>query len=171
MTIYLGSDHKGFALREHLKKFLTEKKYQVFICGNEAFVEGDDYPDVAIEVGTRVSHDMEGMGIVICGSGAGVAISANKVMGVRALQGFEAKQVESARKDDDCNVLALGSDFVDVQLSETLVMKFLNTAYAKEERFERRLRKIAEYEMLGEKADGCCGGSGGGSCCGGCQSC
>jgi len=162
MTIYLGADHKGFVLKEHLKQFLVDKKVVVQDCGSETLVEGDDYPDIAFEVGNRVSHDMEGLGILICGSGTGVAITANKVVGVRCVLGYTPEQVAASKHDDDCNVLAIGSDFVTTKEAEGLVDSFLATAYAKEERFERRLKKIAAFEIgLGSK------GCGDGACCGG----
>jgi ribose 5-phosphate isomerase B len=165
MTIYLGCDHKGFGLKEHLKQSLTDKKFSVVDCGSHTLVDGDDYPDIAFEVGKRVSHDMEGLGIVICGSGTGVQVATGKVVGVRCVLGFSPLQVAASRHDDDCNVLAIGSDFIAPPEAESLVDSFLLTPYAKEERFERRLRKITAFEMglsgSGCRDGGCCGGG----CC------
>lgn len=158
--IYIGADHRGFELKEHLKLWLKDQKYEVVDCGNTVKDPNDDYPDFGFAVGERVTHDMEGMGIVICGSGVGISIAANKVPLVRSTVGYSVEQVKNARTDDDINVLALGADFHTKEQIESFVKVFLETSYSGEIRHDRRIQKIMLQEGMG---GGCCGGGG----CGG----
>src|SRR5258708_177107 len=113
MLIYIGADHRGFKLKEYLKKFLTDKAYQVADMGGKTETIDDDYPDYAREVAKHVSDDPVGArGIVICGSGFGVDIVANKFPGVRSALPMSTDHVYQARHDDDVNVLALAADFM-----------------------------------------------------------
>jgi ribose 5-phosphate isomerase B len=147
MVIYIGSDHGGFNLKEYLKGVLKDDGYDVVDCGPATRVEGDDYPDYAIPVATQVSRSPEqSRGILICRSGFGMDITANKFPKVRAGLAMSTDQAFQGRHDDDINVLCLAADFIDQSIAANVVKTFLSTEFAKEERYARRLQKIAEIE-------------------------
>ncbi|KKU89334.1 MAG: Ribose 5-phosphate isomerase B [Candidatus Wolfebacteria bacterium GW2011_GWA2_47_9b] len=129
MIIYLGADHRGFALKEELKAFLFDRGYDVVDMGNEVEEEGDDYPDFAAAVADAVSNNpVEDRGIVICGSGVGVDIVANKFIDIRSALISNSDQAKAARNDDDANVLALAADFLDADTAKAIVDAFIETA-------------------------------------------
>ncbi|MBI2506873.1 MAG: RpiB/LacA/LacB family sugar-phosphate isomerase [Candidatus Colwellbacteria bacterium] len=147
MIIYIGADHRGFKLKETLKQFLQESGYTVSDLGNTRYEEGDDYPDFAKLVGPKVSADaLNSRGIVICGSGVGVDVVANKFPNVRSALGFSSDQVMEARKDDDVNVLALASDFLEEDEAKKMVSVWLQTPFSGEERHKRRIEKIRQID-------------------------
>ena len=146
MVIYFGADHRGFALKQKLMPVLKERGYEVVDMGASEAVEGDDYVDYAKLVGERVSADPESRGVLICGSGAGMAIAANKFRRVRACLGMSNDEVFDARHDDDLNVLCLASEFVSEEDAKSMLNIFLTTPFSSEERYQRRLNKIAELE-------------------------
>ncbi|HUZ93172.1 MAG TPA: RpiB/LacA/LacB family sugar-phosphate isomerase [Candidatus Paceibacterota bacterium] len=143
MIIYIGADHRGFKLKEHLKKFLADKAYAVEDMGAFQEVPDDDFPLYARPVAEKVAGDPAlGRGIVICGSGFGVDIVANKVSGVRAALASSPDHAYQARHDDDVNVLALAADFLEEEAAEKIVQVFLSTPFGKEEKYSRRLKEI-----------------------------
>lgn len=148
MRIYIGSDHRGFKLKEHLKTFLQKLAYPVIDLGNAVYNEGDDYPKFAAEVARRVAQDLgEGRGIVICGSGVGVSIVANKVQGIRAALALTADVAHASRAEDDVNVLALAADFTPYEDAERIASVWLQTPFSLEERHRRRLDEIRTLEL------------------------
>jgi ribose 5-phosphate isomerase B len=153
MTIYLGADHRGFAMKEILKAMLTGDGYDVVDCGAAALDPSDDYPDyakaVAEAVGKNsgVGDESDGdRGIVVCGSGIGIDIAANKFPGIRCALPAAPDQIYAARHDDNVNVLALAADFTDGETAKKIVKTFLSTPFEKEERYRRRIKKIADFE-------------------------
>ena len=147
MVIYFGADHRGFSLKENLKASLKDQGYEVVDCGAAAYDEADDFPDFAAAVARNISSDPErGRGILVCGSGGGVTVAANKFRHVRACVGFATDQVFDMRHDEDLNVLCLASDYVNEIEAQKLVRVFLETPFDKEERFLRRLGKIGQIE-------------------------
>jgi ribose 5-phosphate isomerase B len=142
MIIYLGADHRGFKLKEILKKKLTDEGYLVMDMGAEAYNESDDFPDFAKAVAHNVADHPDTRGIVICGGGFGVDIAANKIPGVRAALAMSPEHVVAGRHDDDVNVLALASDFTKEPKALAIVIKFLTTEFGNEERYKRRINKI-----------------------------
>lgn len=148
MVIYIGADHRGFELKESIKVFLQESGYEVFDVGNNKYDKDDDYPDYAAEVGRRVSKEYEtSKGILICGSGVGVCVTANKFPRVRAGIAMTADQAFDSRNDDDMNVLCLGATYIDDALAKKIVATWLNTPFSGEERHRRRVDKIRQFEM------------------------
>ena len=147
MVIYIGADHKGFELKESLKKYLIESAYEVEDLSPN-FSDGDDYPDVAKAVAMKVARNLEqSKGIIICGSGAGVDIVVNKFKRIRSVLGISPDQVFDARHDDNVNVLSLAADFTDHDSARNMTKIFLETKFEeKEERFRRRLSKLLEIE-------------------------
>lgn len=147
MILYIGSDHRGFKLKEILKQFLQESGYTVSDLGNNEYVEGDDYPDFAKLVAQKVSADaLNARGIVICGSGVGVDVVANKFPNVRSALGFSADQIVEARSDDDVNVLALAADFLEEDEAKKIVSVWLQTPFDEDERDKRRIEKIRQID-------------------------
>ena len=148
MIVYLGADHKGFELKESLKKYLGDVGYEIEDL-TPNFTGGDDYPDVAYAVAKKVLGNLEqSKGIVACGSGAGVDIVANKFPDIRSVLGFSTDQVFDACHDDGANVLSLTASFIDAGLANQIAKIFLETNLdGKEERFVRRLSKIHKIEQ------------------------
>lgn len=146
MRIYIASDHAGYWLKERLKQDLREKGHEVKDLGNTQFDSGDDYPDFVIPAAESVAQDKEGIGVVIGRTGNGEAIAANKVKGVRAALCLNEEMAKKARQDNNANVVALGSDFVDANKALKIVEVFIDTPFPSEERHARRLAKITSYE-------------------------
>jgi ribose 5-phosphate isomerase B len=142
--IYLGADHRGYSQKERISGELEMWGYD-FTDLTKKIDEEDDYPDIALSLGEKVAREKV-KGIILCGSGGGMCMAANKVPGVRAGLGFEEKQVRKLREDDDINVLCLSTDFVDEEKNVALVRIFLETVFSSEERDIRRIKKITKYE-------------------------
>lgn len=144
MMIYIGADHRGFELKAKINKWLQGRGYEFEDVGAYEYDLGDDYVDYAIAVAEKVGE--KNRGIVICGSGVGVDVAANKVKGVRCGLGFAVDQVHAARKDDNINVLALASDNATEEQAVEMVEKFLETGFVGDEKYLRRIEKIKRYE-------------------------
>jgi ribose 5-phosphate isomerase B len=147
MIIYIGADHRGFYLKETLKSALKSDGYEVIDLGNSEGDPNDDYPDFAAAVAEKVAGtDSEVRGIVVCGSGIGVDIVANKFAGVRSALAISPDQIRAGRNDDDVNVLSLAAGFTTRDDALNIVHVFLSTPFKKEERYSRRLGKISQIE-------------------------
>lgn len=144
--IYLGADHRGFQLKEQLKTWLQGRGMTFEDLGAVKFNPSDDYPVIAEKVAKKVIKNEEHKGILICGSGAGVCIAANKVRGIRGSEGLNKDAVRAARSEDNINVLCLAADLLASDEARDFVEVFLNTSYAGEERHERRLKEIEDME-------------------------
>jgi len=139
--VYLGADHAGFDLKEKIKRYLDSKDIKYSDLGGRG-EKGDDYPDFALEVAKNVSSDKGSRGILICGTGSGMAMAANKVKGARAALGFDKYSVIMGRRHNDVNVLCLrGRKFSD-RKNLKLVKLWLKEDFSGEERHKRRLKKI-----------------------------
>jgi len=141
MKIALGSDHGGFALKEELKKYLSKLGHEIkdFGTTSDAAV---DYPDFAYPVAEAVAQGKFDRGIVVCGSGVGVCITANKVKGIRAVNAFSVEIAKQSREHGDCNVLALGGRYLALPEAEKIVAVWLTTPFSGDDRHLRRIRKI-----------------------------
>jgi ribose 5-phosphate isomerase B len=146
MRIFIGADHRGFALKEKLKPWLVKLGHKVVDCGNSKYDKDDDFPDFTFAVAEAVAEDSKSRGIVICGSAGGVTIAANKVCGIRCVTAVEVADVVHNRAHDDINVLGISSDFTSAAQAKTFIETFLETKYLGEARHVRRLAKITEYE-------------------------
>lgn len=147
MKIYLAADHAGFELKEKIKDYLLLKNYEVFDQGAFELDQDDDYPKLISKAADKVSNDQSSRAIVFGKSGAGEAIVANKFKNVRAVLGFSKDNVRLARQHNDANILALGSEFIDIEKAKELVDIFLNTEFSGEERHIRRINQILEIEQ------------------------
>ncbi len=147
MVIYLAADHKGFQLKEYVEKLVRSMGYQVVDVGSQKYQEGDDYPDYAKKVAEKVSLGYENSrGILICGSGVGVDVVANKYKNVRSGLIATPDQAYDARNDDDINVLSLAADYLSKDEVKKIVVTWLETPFSGEERYRRRLNKIYQIE-------------------------
>ncbi len=144
MKIAIGSDHAGFKLKEEIKKFLEEKGIEVVDFGTSS-EERVDYPDYAIPLAESVAKGEEDLGILICGTGIGMSIAANKVKGIRASLVSDVYSAHSAREHNNANVLCMGGRVLGTELAKEITNAWLNAKFLGG-RHERRINKIAEYE-------------------------
>jgi ribose 5-phosphate isomerase B len=140
--IYLGSDHAGLALKDEIQKYLKSQNQQVVDLGVFAAEPPSDYPDIAHEVAEKVRENHGALGILICGTGVGMCMAANKSPGIRAAVCESEKTVEMSRRHNDANVLCLGGRVIQSELAKKLVDIFLKTQFEGEERHVRRVQKI-----------------------------
>jgi len=145
MKIAMASDHAGFEMKEHVKKYLIGKGYQVEDFGALLYDTNDDYPDYISKAAGFVSKN-GGFGIIFGKSGAGEAIVANKIKGVRAVLAVNEENVKLAREHNDANVLSIGSNLVSLDKANELVNLFINTPFSNEQRHMRRVNKIKDIE-------------------------
>ncbi len=146
MKVYLAADHAGFSLKEKVKEYLIKNGYEAEDCGAFEVNPDDDYPDFVEKAAVKVAQDVSSKGIIFGKSGAGEAIAANKIKGIRAILGFNEENVRLARLDNDANVLSLGSSFVDEEKASVLAKLFLGTPFSEEPRHKRRIEKIRQLE-------------------------
>ncbi|MDP3974770.1 MAG: RpiB/LacA/LacB family sugar-phosphate isomerase [Candidatus Jorgensenbacteria bacterium] len=147
MVIYIGSDHRGFELKEYLKSALGRRGYTVVDMGNAVYDESDDYTDIAAALAKKVGTNREtSKGILLCGSGVGVAVVANKFPSVRAALVATPDQAFDSRNDDDANILCFGANYLDAALAEKIAVTWLATPFSKEPRYARRLEELSQLE-------------------------
>jgi ribose 5-phosphate isomerase B len=145
MKIVIGSDHAGYALKNSMGDLLRSLGHQVVDVG--AFNENpSDYPDYAAAVGRAVLEGKADRGVLVCGSGVGASVAANKIMGIRAAVCHDTYSAHQGVEHDDMNVLVLGSRVIGVKLAEDLVKAFLAAKFTNEERHVRRINKIRALE-------------------------
>lgn len=132
-------------MKEGLVAWLREQAHDVHDVGAAEYAGDDDYPEYAAAVGEEVARDTQARGIVLCGSGTGVAVAANKVKGIRAALIHDEKIAHAARNDDDVNVLALGADYISIEDAKKVIAVFLETPFSGEDRHMRRIGKIENY--------------------------
>lgn len=143
MRIYIGSDHGGYHHKQVLEEYLkTAGKYEILDLG--VFSEASsDYPDIAREVSEKVVENPGSKGILICGTGIGVCMAANKIKGIRAALCTNELMAEMARKHNDANVLCMGERVIGVELAKSIADRFLATDFlANEEKYVRRVQKM-----------------------------
>jgi len=152
-VIYLGADHAGYALKEHLKKFLQRKGYAVKDLGTHKLVKTDDYPDYAAKVAKAVQK--KGMGILVCGSAEGICIAANKFRGIRAVPVWTVQNARLSRAHNDANILCISGGKMKKRVqgvglnnaqAEKITLAWLRTPFSREARHVRRIKKIARLE-------------------------
>ena len=145
--IYIASDHGGYKLKEHLKKYLRAEKIEFEDMGPRKLTKNDDYPDYAAPAAKKVSQSpMRDVAILICRSGQGVCIVANKYKNVRAALVWNTVEAKMSRNDDMSNVLCLPSDYISYHMAENIVDVWLNTSYSTDARHLRRVKKISDLE-------------------------
>ncbi len=147
MVIYLGADHRGFSLKEQLKQFLKEEGYELYDVGNIKQDDEDDYPDFAFAAASKVSAAPDiSRAILVCGSGVGMCVVANKLKNIRASVCISPDHVIAARSHDAINTLCLASDFIDTQTALAMTRSFLATPFDRQDTHVRRVQKIFSIE-------------------------
>jgi RpiB/LacA/LacB family sugar-phosphate isomerase len=146
MNLVIGSDHAGYQLKKALDPFLKSLGHNVLDIG--AFDEKpSDYPDFAELVGKAILDGRAERGILICGSGVGVSVAANKMIGIRAAVCHDSYSAHQGVEHDNMNVLVLGSRIIGEKLAEDLVKNYVSAKFTNEERHVRRLAKVHAIEM------------------------
>lgn len=147
MHIYIGADHRGFELKNKVLAYLQSKNIPVTDMGAHEYDANDDFPLFGKAVGKAVQQNPEsGFGIVICGSGIGVSIAANRYSGVRCGLIFDLTQVEHGRKNDHINVIALPSDYLSFEQVQKIIDTFLQTEIDPKDKYLRRGKQLDELE-------------------------
>jgi len=144
MKIAIGSDHAGFELKENLKKLLKEAGYECDDLGAETFDSQDDYPEFGRKVAEAVASGQYDRGIIMCGTGMGISMSANKVPGARSAVCQNTDMARVSRLHNNANVLALGGRTVAKELALDIATTWLETEFSGEERHARRIRQLEE---------------------------
>ena len=145
MQVALGSDHAGFELKKVLSDHLQHNGHLVLDVGTYS-ADPVDYPDYAEAVALSVLHGEAERGILICGSGVGAAVAANKIAGIRAGLCHDCYSAHQGVEHDDTNVLVLGARVIGAELAKDISLTFLNARFTAEERHMRRLKKIHDIE-------------------------
>jgi len=149
MRIGIAADHGGFDLKAKLADDLKTSRFEVVDFGAHQLITGDDYPDFVVPLAKAVANGEIDRGLAICGSGVGACVAANKVPGVRAALITDSFSAHQGVEDDDMNVMCLGGQVTGFALSWDLVQIFLNAHFKGDERFNRRLAKVAIVEREG----------------------
>jgi ribose 5-phosphate isomerase B len=145
MKIAIGADHAGFALKQQIGEALRHAGHQVIDMGTNS-TESADYPDYAAAVAQDVADGQADRGILVCATGVGMSIAANKIPGVRAALAWNPEEVQLTRQHNNANVIALGAKFTDAATAHQLTRIFLETPFEGGGRHERRIGKIAGLE-------------------------
>ena len=148
MRIAVAADHGGYPLNERVIEELRAAGHEIEDFGTHDGSLADDYPDYALAVGRVVQSGRAEIGILICGSGVGASVAANKLRGVRAALCGDTYSAHQSREHDDCNVLCLGARVVGRELALEIVRAFVQARFTNEERHRRRLAKINDIERL-----------------------
>ena len=145
--IFIASDHRGYNLKEYLKDYLTKAKIPFKDVGSHKFDPEDDYPDLAFKAARKVAENLkENIGVLICGSGVGMAAAANKVKSIRAGLALYEWLAQHGRENDDLNILVLAADKTDFSLAERILKAFLAAKFLNGEKYRRRVEKIEKWE-------------------------
>ena len=145
MKVYLGADHGGYELKNQLAEHLRHAGHEVVDIGAMTLDEDDDYPKYAYGVAVKVlGEEADGRGVLLCRSGQGMTIAANRVRGIRAALAWNVETAVHGRRDDNANVLVLPSDYMDFQLAADAVDAWLATEFKNDPKYARRLDELEE---------------------------
>ncbi len=147
MKIFIGSDHNGYYLKQELMKYLGKHGYDIEDAGDKKLDPNDDFPQFAASVAGKIlgSSDDDPRGILICGSGQGMAMAANRFTGIRAALVWDKQQAKASREEDDANVLVLPGRILDEDHSNEIVEAWLNASF---DNAPRRIRRLKELDEL-----------------------
>lgn len=145
--LYIASDHAGFQLKKEIIKYIKDKlAKEVEDLGPTAFIETDDFPDYAVPLAKTVAEDKDNFGILVCGTGQGMCIAANKIKGAYAIMGYNLSATDLGRRHNNANILCMPGNPASLDFAFAIVKKFLDTKFDGDERFVRRNQKIADLE-------------------------
>lgn len=145
MRVALGSDHAGFTLKQHIDQLVRSLGHDVLDCGTNS-LDPVDYPDYAAAVGRAVVSGQVERGILMCGSGVGASVAANKIAGIRAGLCHDTYSAHQGVEHDNMNVLVMGARVIGPEVANELVKAYLRAKFSGEERHVRRLNKVLELE-------------------------
>jgi ribose 5-phosphate isomerase B len=146
MIIAVGCDHAGYPLKDHVVKLVKSLGHEVLDCGAFELVPNDDYPDFALAVAEAIRQKKAERGIIVCGSGVGVSVAANKVPGIRSAMCHDTFSARQGVEDDSMNVLCLGARVIGPELVSDIVRSYLGAKFSGAERHQRRLNKVLKIE-------------------------
>ena len=149
MKVAIGADHAGFELKGEIVRWLKSEGHQVNDTGAHNYDPDDDYPDFAIAVANSLRSGNSERGIVICGSGVGASITANKVKGIRACLCHDTYSARQGVEHDNMNVICSGGQIIGIELAKVVLEAFLGANFIPEPRFQRRLDKLMKVEETG----------------------
>ena len=150
MRIYLGSDHAGFELKNHLVDKLKELGHEPVDCGPHEYIATDDYPPFVMLAAKRAADEPGSLAVVIGGSGNGEVIAANKVPGTRAALVWSEQTAALAREHNDANVISIGARMHSLEQATSFVELFVATPFSNDPRHVRRIGMMSEFEATGE---------------------
>lgn len=145
LRVAIGGDHAGFLLKQELVPWLTNHVVELIDCGAHD-AEASDFPDFAVAVGNAVLSGQADRGLLVCGSGVGVSVAANKMVGIRASLCHDTYSARQGVEHDDMNVLCIGARVIGPELAMEVIRAFLGARYAPQERHARRVEKILRIE-------------------------
>ena len=145
MRIMIGSDHAGFKLKEKIKEFLNQENYEYEDLGTSS-TNSVDYPIYAEKVAKEIQKNQDSLGILICGTGLGMCMTANKFKGIRAALCCDENLARLAKEHNNANILCLGGRQLDFEKAKRIVQTFLKTPFSNEERHIKRINEISELE-------------------------
>ena len=146
MKIYIGADHRGYELKEKIATWLFDLEHVYLDVGALSLDPKDDYTKYAEQVASLVANNQGSRGVLLCGSGVGVDVIANKFDGIRASLGKSVLQVTAGRNDDDMNILVIAADFTTEKEAKAMLIAFLETKFSGKARYERRIEEIEKIE-------------------------
>ena len=146
MKVAVGTDHAGFALKDRVIETIRAAGHEVIDCGADRVIPGDDYPDYAERVAQAITGGDAERGVLICGSGVGASVAANKFIGIRAALCQDTFSAHQGVEDDSMNILCLGARVIGPSLAEELVIAFLRARFSGADRHQRRLAKVIAFE-------------------------
>ena len=152
-VVALGADHGGYSLKTELVPWLQSQGYEILDLGAHSLDPADDYPDFAEATARAVVAGRAERGILICGSGVGASVAANKVPGIRACVCHDTYSAHQGVEHDELNVLCLGGRVIGIELAKELAAAFLNARFTGEERHRRRMDKVAAMEQRALRGD------------------
>ena len=149
MKVAIGADHAGFELKGEIVRWLKSEGHQVNDTGAHNYDPDDDYPDFVVDVANSVCSGDSERGILICGSGVGASITANKVKGIRACLCHDTYSARQGVEHDNMNVVCIGGQIIGIELAKVVLEAFLGANFIPEPRFQRRLDKLMKVEETG----------------------
>ena len=147
MKVGIGADHGGFEMKQQLAKLLANEGHEVVDCGNKVYDTDDNYPDFALPLACAVANGEVERGILICGSGVGASVAANKVSGARAALCHDDFSARQGVEDDDLNILCFGGRTTGIAVAWDCTNNFLGAKFSGADRHRRRLNKVTQFEV------------------------